>query len=485
MAYRHGIYVTEESTDVSSPATSETGIPVVIGTAPIHLVDDPYSVTNKVVVCNSYEEAVLKLGYDDDFDRFTLCQAMDSFFKMFQVGPVAFINVLDVTNDKAEISETLDVVNGVATTEYGTNLRVIIAELVVSADGVELTKDTDYTIEFSIDDDSNLEVMTITLLDTSITSITLQGNWFNVDYVTAETIIGSYDAETGLETGLEVIRQVFPTTGLVPNLLLAPGWSKENTVGLALCNKCTEINGVFTAECIVDINTEEATAYTAVESVKEEYGYTSEHCILTYPKVMYNGKQYDYSAVYAALCSYTDYNNDNVPSLYPSNKEIPITATVVEDGTELLLDQSQANELNAIGVVTAINISSWRAWGNNTGAYPDNTDTKDRWIGCRRFFSWWGNRFITTYIDKVDNPANTRLTEAIVDEENVYGNSLVSEGKCAGASIEFNEDENSTENLLAGKVVFHQYIASYTPAENIENTLEFDVSMLETALGGE
>ena len=141
-------------------------------------------------------------------------------------------------------------------------------------------------------------------------------------------------------------------------------------------------------------------------------------------------------------------------------------------------------ELNAVGVVTAINEGSWKSWGNNTAAYPGTTDPKDRWICCRRFFSWWGNSFITTYSDKVDDPTNTRLIESIVDSENVRGNALVSQGKCAGIKMEYRQDDNPKANLLNGKIVFRQYLAPYTPAEDILNILEYDPSMIETELGG-
>ena len=46
----------------------------------------------------------------------------------------------------------------------------------------------------------------------------------------------------------------------------------------------------------------------------------------------------------------------------------------------LLWSTQQANMLNGQGIVTAINDNGWKAWGNNTAAYPGTTDTKERWI---------------------------------------------------------------------------------------------------------
>ena len=190
------------------------------------------------------------------------------------------------------------------------------------------------------------------------------------------------------------------------------------------------------------------------------------------------------SAIFAAMTAYTDATNDDVPNLSPSNRLIGITGTVLEDGTEVVLDQIQANAVNGCGVSTAINVNGWRTWGNNTAAYPATTDPKDRWFCCRRFFSWWGNTFILTYFQKVDNPTNARLIESIVDSENIRGNAYVAAGKCAAARIEYNEAENPITDLLNGKITFHQHLAPYVPTEDIHNILEFDTDALQSALAG-
>ena len=105
------------------------------------------------------------------------------------------------------------------------------------------------------------------------------------------------------------------------------------------------------------------------------------------------------------------------------------------------------------------------------------------WFCCRRFFSWWGNSFILTYAQKVDNPANRRLIESIVDTENIRGSSYVPD-KCAGIRIEYIPEENAITDLIDGHLKFHQYLAPYVPAEDILNTLEFDVNALQEALNG-
>lgn len=479
MPYLHGVRVQENPTSVSTPVSNESGVPVIFGTAPVNLAADPDNATNKLFLCKTFAEAKAAVGYSDDYDSYTLCQAMDAFFKAYGVGPIVICNVLDPATHKKDYTETLTVTNGQA---VSVNKGVLLSGLTVTSDEAAMTLDTDYTVEFDADG-----YVVITVIKEGVESVTLAGEQIDSSAVKEADVIGAYDAETGEETGIELVRQVYPKFSLAPGMLLAPGWSHIPTVGLALAEKCTEINGMFKCECILDIDcsADGATKYTDVAELKAENGYAGIHTIALWPKGKYAGKTMAYSAMYAAMVAYTDYQNDSVPNLSPSNKAIKFTAAVLEDGTEVNLDIVQANELNAVGVVTLLNLNGFKSWGNNTAAYPEVTDPKDRWICCRRFFSWWGNSFIINYLEKVDNPANYRLIESIVDSENVRGNSLVSQGKCAGIRMVYNREDNPIASVLDGKIVFRQHLAPYTPAEDILNILEFDPSMIEAALGGE
>lgn len=86
----------------------------------------------------------------------------------------------------------------------------------------------------------------------------------------------------------------------------------------------------------------------------------------------------------AAATVATDANNGDIPNVSPDNKPISISAACLKDGTEVLLDQEQANVVNSFGVATWLNMNGFRLWGNNTACYPGNTDPKDRWFSVRR-----------------------------------------------------------------------------------------------------
>lgn len=483
MAYNHGVRVQEQATSLIAPITGTAGLQVIIGTAPVNLAAEPYKATNVPIIAYSFKEASEQLGYSDDFKNFTLCQSMDACFRVFNIAPIILINVLDPAKHKKANEDTTVTVESM---QAIVSLTGILADTVeVTSGAIKLTEGTDYITTF--DDDGYLVISLVAEGNgASATELTVKSSSIDPSKVEETDIIGGYNASTGVESGMELIRQIYPKFNMTPGLLLAPGWSQKPNVGVVLAAKCEEINGVFTCECVLDIDCSEdgALKYTDCNEWKNNNGYTNKHSALMWPQVKIGTKQYAYSAIFAALTAYTDASNDDVPNLSPSNKLISLTGTVLADGTEVTLDQTQANLLNGQGIVTAINVNGWRSWGNNTACYPANTDPKDRWFCCRRFFSWWGNSFILTYFQNVDDPGNYRLIESIVDSENIRGNSYVSQGKCAGARIEFSEDENPITDIINGKIQFHQYLAPYVPAEDILNILEFDPDMLSAALNG-
>ena len=249
--------------------------------------------------------------------------------------------------------------------------------------------------------------------------------------------------------------------------------------------KTTELNGLFTCEAVIDMGAAAGSKYTDLSAAKATLGVIDEHCILLWPMLKVGDYKMAYSAIWAAMTSRCDTDHGDVPYKSPSNELLGVSAAILADGTEVLLDINQAELVNSYGIVTAINNQGWKSWGNNTSIYPSSTDPKDRWIACRRMMSWYRNHFILTYHDKVDDPASYRLTEAFVDSENMYLNSLTASGAIAGGVIEFNEEENPITEILDGNIVFYTRIAFWTPAKYILNKIEFDPTILSAALGGE
>ncbi len=477
MAYKHGIYVSETPTSIVPAVNTTAGLPVVYGTAPLHLASDPAKV-NKPVLCYSYAEAVAAFGYSKDWKSYTLCETIYTMFALYNRAPVVFVNVLDPSKHKKDVEGSniaIEKMTGVIADS------VLLDTLALKNGDVELVKGTDY--EAAYNDEGNV---TITLLSggSAASATTVQASYTALDpsAVTSDDIIGGVDSETGELKGLETLNSVFPTTRLVPGIVMAPGWGHIPAVEAIMKAKAGNINEHFKAIVLVDVPTGEVKKYSAVAEWKNTHNYTGADEVVCWPMVQQGGTVYHMSTHILGIIATLDSDDMNgVPYQSPSNRSMQIEGTCLEDGTEILLPLENANYLNSQGIVTAINfIGGWKSWGNNTGAYPSNTDPKDRFICVRRMFNWHASTFIQTYWSKVDNAINKRLIQTIVDSENIRLNGLTARGVILGGRVEFLEDENPTTSLLDGVITFHTYMTPPLPAREIENTIEYDPDYFQT-----
>ena len=93
----------------------------------------------------------------------------------------------------------------------------------------ELKKDEDYTTLFNEDG-----TLSIALIGSAMDTLKVSGKRLDPSLVTPNDIIGGVDVNTGKETGLEVIRQIYPKLAMTPGILLAPRFSANpNEIGRA------------------------------------------------------------------------------------------------------------------------------------------------------------------------------------------------------------------------------------------------------------
>ena len=219
--YQHGVYNQEQATSLTTPIRSSAALQVIFGTAPVHLADDPTKAANTPKLCYSFAECQAAVGYSDDFKNFTLCQSIDANFRVFNNAPIILVNVLDPGNSKHTKNneeEDCAVANGQA---VYTKPYVLLDTLVVKKDTTPLVAETDYTAAH--DDDGNVVITLISETAKEAESLSVSSTSLNPTGVTKEDVVGGVDTETGKETGLELVRQIYPKLGLVPGLLLAPG----------------------------------------------------------------------------------------------------------------------------------------------------------------------------------------------------------------------------------------------------------------------
>ena len=496
--YRHGIYVNEVPTKMPVPTYGTSGIQVVIGTAPVNLAEDPTSVTNKPILIESMDDMVDKLGYqgpEKDANgvskfTYTLAESAYASFALSKCAPVVMINVLDPARHTKDLtSETVNVANRMATLKH-TGVLLDTVKVTTSADKT-LVRDTDYTLTFT---DEGL--VAIGLMSSgaaaSEKSLKVTAKQLDPSKVTAEDIIGGIDGD-GVATGIACVRDVYARCHVIPATLLAPGFDDQAAVGAALIAETKDIDGVFRAFALLSLNTGNDSGKWTVASLKtdkDNNAYASADAAVLWPYYVKAGSDnicMHFTAVFGAGMQAQDAANGDCPSNAPSNINMGITGAgfVTSEGfTELNLNLDQAADVNGLGVTTACWKQGWKTAGVETSLYPNVTDVKDRFINVRRMMSWQANVFIVRYMDRLDSNISHRAIEALVNDENIRCNALTAQGKWAGGRIEFRDSENPITDILAGKVRFYQYVAPFTPAKEIYDTLEYSADILKANIAG-
>lgn len=477
MAFRHGVYKQEVATSLISPVRTESGLPVIVGTAPIHLAADEEALqnVNKPQLIYNYNEAVNLFGFSRDWEKYTLCEFIYSQFALFGMSPCVLINVLDPAKHKQVVSPAdVTITDGLA----NLGQDVILANGVTFETGTEYTAGVDYSLAYNEDGDAIFSVITGGKL-ANASKVKVGFTRIKPDAVTSYDIIGGVDATTGDKTGLELVNAIFPKFRIVPGLLGSPKWSERPEVAAVMRSKAENINGIFTCMSVVDIPSDSTGAdkYTEAPEWKNQNNYMGAHEIACWPKVKLGDDVYHLSTQLIGLMNKVDSGNEDTPYESPSNKLLQMNACVVASGKEVTLGYEEANYLNGQGIVTALNwIGGWRAWGNRTAIFPSSTDVKDMFMPTRRMFDWIGNEFILTLWQKVDAPMTPRLIRTVLNSYNVRLNGLSARGYLLGGRIDFLSTENPTTDLLDGIMRFHIYMASPTPAEQIVGILECDTS---------
>jgi len=472
MATNHGINVTELDTALTTPNVAESGVPFVVGIAPIQSADNPAAVGVPTLV-TSWSEAVEKFGfYDSGWDTYGISEVMYSQFQLYNCTPMIIVNLLDPTTMKEAVAAANFNVSYHRATLPSS--AIIDSGLVVKNGTSTLTKGTDYDVFYS---GGNLIVE---LLSTgtaySATTLNIAYNAIDASGVTSAMVTSAF----------EKVELCLTTLGVVPDILLAPNFSHLPAVAAVMAAKATDINGMFSAMAIVDIDSTSssgATVYSAVVAKKNSNGVTDEHQIACWPMCKLGDYLFHMSTQIAGLMCSIDNDNEGIPYQSPSNNGLKIDSLYLADGTtEVQLTKTQADIMVAGGITTAINfITGWVAWGNYTAAYPGNTDVKNYFIPVRRMFNWVGNTLVRSFWGRIDVPMNRRLIDSIINTAENWLSGLVSSEYLLGARVEFLDEENPTTNLMAGILKLHVFMTPVSPMQELDFVLEYDTSYVTEA----
>lgn len=417
MAYKHGVI--GEHFLYSDPATdnlSTFSVPVYIGTLPVHTVADGASRVNVPILLSDFAQAVAKVGYSDDWASYTLCEAIYTHLALCGTGPICVINVLDP--EKHAKPKT--------TNATAQNNQVILAKMGnAQLDSVKVV-DVDAD-KYEVSYDYNTETITISgkKADALKGEVSISYNEIAASEITDDDVIGGDDGN-GTATGIYLTKQVYQDTGLIPNRILAPGFTQNPAVRTAMLKMSAKVNNHFDGFIYTDIPLTKSGGETMrpseVADWKRDNGYTADNEKTHWPMWAGNdGRNYHLSVLSCALLQKLENAADGIPYQTCSNCNIPVGGKLHYGADiKLSMDEQMVNELlNANGITSAIfHGGNWVIWGAHTASYTqehaDRTNVSETNLMMMHYIT---NSFQIRRAEDIDKPMTKNRLDQIVAEE--------------------------------------------------------------------
>ncbi len=474
MAFTHGTYASEKESAIKGLVTVQNPV-VIVGTAPINMGD--IKSVNKVELIQNAKDAVAKFGTSNYIEGFNITEAIYVALNVFGVTPIVCINVLDPAKHKTE--ETFDSVAVIDKKVTFDHVGILLDTLQVK-NGETSAPIEDFVAHFEENGKLTIE------LKEEITTIEGQYSYLDPSKVKDTDIIGSVDPSTMKSTGLECLKDLFTKYSMIPSYVITPGYN-SNELRAVLDTKASLVGNKWKAMTIVDLP--ETTKYGEAITYKKENNWIDEDQIVCFGKVRFGGRYYNQSTFAAFLSATVDKANDGIPYESPSNKNIKAEGISWKNGgnyEELSLSEEEANLLNENGICTIITRSNGTVfWGNRTSVFQPggNTDPKDMWIPAKRMFKYLANVIMLNNEQEVDKPMTVSKIEAIKMNINRFLSSLVAQEKLLGASVDFVEENNSTQDLVNGILTWNINLGIVLPGETLKFVLEYDDEYLAAYFG--
>lgn len=458
--YKHGAYGVIQAVG-SRVADESQGAIVYVGTAPVHNVEGGANNVNKPIVVNNIAEARKYFGYSDEWDKYTLCEAMHVHLENKGVGPLVFINVLNPATHKASDAGTVSKTpeNGRVTIPAAQD--IILDSVVVKSDNTTKIKGTDYAIAYNIEKKTiTISELTAGALGTSALTITY--NTVDASAVTAADVIGTSDG-LGLNTGIFAIKNVYQLTGYIPAYLAAPGFSSVPAVHAAMYQNSVKVNGHWDVYMFVDLpimNSETPLTLDTAKTYKNGNGYTKENETVFFPLAQGNdGKIYHLSVLAAANFQELLLSQDGIPYKTASNTDCSLIENLYlgVSNTGRVYDDSIINEkLNKNGIASAAYVGGrWAIWGCHSADYDQENGDQINVAETNRMMLYYiSNDFQHRRTPDVDKPMTANDLQTIIAEEQTRVDALLNIGALTRGVVTLNADAQARSDIMKGDYSF-------------------------------
>lgn len=494
-SFLHGIEVIEVPNGPVPVTVVKSAVIGLVGTAPTWAVAAPTvaaALNAPTLVSSALDAAMfgpLVRGYSIPY-ALAAIQAQ-------RAGQAIVVNVFDPSRHFTAIAATAFTFNAQGAINLG---HMGVSNVVVTSNptGTTYVAGTDYTID-AING-------VVTLIPTGsgghITggaSVLIAFDYADPSKVTDADIVGAVSG--GVYSGLQALLTTYGTLGFFPKILIAPGYSQDETVATALDATASKIRAI----ALVDSPpaTAPATAIANRGAAGNSFASSSSRTVLCYPQETF----YDTGLVptgvtlNASGLALTTPFNANAVGPYsqwvagaiaakdlaqgywwsPSNTEVEgMLGPDVQLYASILDASSDVNNLNAAGIVTVFNAfgTGLRVWGNRSAAFPTAT-SPDNFISVRRTMDAIEESIELSMLQFIDQPISNALIDAILASANAFIRSLIQRGALIAGAASFNPAENPSAQIAAGQLVFDIDVMPPPPAERITFEAFIDASLLQ------
>jgi phage tail sheath protein FI len=167
----------------------------------------------------------------------------------------------------------------------------------------------------------------------------------------------------------------------------------------------------------------------------------------------------------------------------------PVTGLYFGAGVSTTFDKSEANELTAAGIATAVYWeSNWRIWGDSTAAFTYGGSHKAREIFDVNMLMLFyiANMFQKEWGTTIDKPMTLALRDTILNREQEKLDVLVAKGALIGSpKVEFVEENNSTTDMMNGDFRWDIATTNTPPLKSATGVVCYTDAGFSAYFGGE
>jgi len=266
-------------------------------------------------------------------------------------------------------------------------------------------------------------------------------------------VIGGTDATTGERTGIAALEIARSVLGVVPRVLLAPGFTQHKLVADALIAQADKLRAV----ALID-----GPNSTTAAAITYRAQFDSSRAYLIDPWAVANGQVVPVSPHVAGLIA----KIDNERGFWHSPSNNPLLAV---DRPARPIDfglgrvDSEANLLNEPGIATLVTEQGIRLWGNRTCS----SDPKWTFLSVRRTADMIHESMLQAHLWAVDRAIGRAYVRDVEESVGAYLRHLKSVGAILGGRCWLDEELNTPANIAAGRVYFDFDFTPPAPAERV------------------